>query len=79
MQPLTIPTATPIIPTVVTPDITVTLTFRPGDPIGLTAVDVSGDPCFQDILDVLDDALQRLCAYTNGYSEAWTEDIASDC
>lgn len=55
-------------------DVTITLTFTPGTPLGATEVDVTGDPALGALLALLDEALIRLCAYMDGYSGAWCED-----
>jgi len=61
-------------------DATVTLTFQPGSPVGLTAVNVATEPTAHDaLLDVLFEALQRLRCYIDDYEAAWADDTASDC
>jgi len=58
-------------------DVSVTVTFRPGDPIGSTEVTTSPDP-LDDIglLALLDATLTRLVTYRDAFRQAMTEDAA---
>ncbi len=77
----TIPTpVTPILPHTIAPDVTLTLTYKPGSPFTLTAVDVTNEPIgHAELLDILFEATQRLRVYIDGYQQAWDEDTATDC
>jgi len=69
--------ATPIVTSLDTiDDVTVRVTFRPGDPIGLTEVVIDPEPAEDArVVDLLDAAIARLTCYRDGYHHA-TEDDA---
>ncbi len=69
--------ATPSVPALdASDDVTMRLTFRPGDPIGLTEVVIDPEPAEDArVMDLLDAAIARLTCYRDGYRHA-TEDDA---
>jgi len=56
-------------------DVSITTTFRPPDPIGVTEVVASLDlPGDAALLTLLDATIARLIAYRDAYRQAMTED-----
>jgi len=68
--------ATPIVPALDTgDDVTMQVTFQPGDPIGLTEVVIDPEPAeAARVVDLLDAAIARLACYRDGYRHATEED-----
>jgi len=55
-------------------DVSVTVTFRPLSPIGLTEVSISSEPPDDAaLLTLLDATITRLIAYRDAYQQAMTE------
>jgi len=57
-----------------TGDLTVTLTWTAGAPLALTAVEIDTLCDHRDLLNILDEARDRLHVYRDGYDEAWHVD-----
>ncbi len=68
--------ATPIVPALdAGDDVTMHVTFRPGDPIGLTEVVIDPEPAEDArVVDLLDAAIARLTCYRDDYRHATEED-----
>lgn len=59
-------------------DEVVTIRFAPADPIGMTEVNVAGDPSPARLLALLDAACERLSVYVHAYRDAMARDAAED-
>lgn len=76
MTQSTLTPASPIVPHRDTLDEIVSVRFTPSDPIGLTVVDVAGDPDPARLLALLDAAAERLAVYAHAYRDAMNADAA---